>query len=375
MFRLLIRMQLLITQPTDQDDSINQTTYQDVLTNRSTDEDVLTNASSQCDHKCFIFFVEVVSNSDFIGTVRKLYFDLTLQLIHVRSYNNTVTSVKGLVVPSMTDKSKIELGTVTWNPDKFQFAANLSCVTKEDIESRLGGIIEQQWRSVHSGGPVRNDKILFVNSLTPDDARAYLSMQHITLTQDDYIEYFVPSVFAIVFSVGTKAYKFPLIHNDLAAISFLYSRMNFDQVLIPEGVSIKAYRFDLLTRPLEISEILQLCLNSFANSVFNAINQLHTLKALAHLDIRRPNICFRNGQAVLSDVDNLSGQPPEYMKSIMYSRLFDDASNYDWRQYAIMLARILENNESLYHTQPPIFSNAQSGQELTTLETGLLFPD
>ena len=125
----------------------------------------------------------MVSNSDFIGTVRKLYFDLTLQLIHVRSYNNTVTSVKGLVVPSMTDKSKIGLGTVTWNPDKFQFAANLSCVTKEDIKCRLGGIIEQQWRSVRSGGPVRNDKILFVNSLTPDDARAYLSMQHITLTQ------------------------------------------------------------------------------------------------------------------------------------------------------------------------------------------------
>ena len=169
-----------------------------------------------------------------------------------------------------------------------------------------------------------------VNLLTPDDARAYLSMQHITLTltQDDYIEYFVPSVFAVVFSVGTKVYKFPLIHNDLAAISSLYSRMNLDQVLIPEGVSIKAYRFDLLTRPLEISEI-QLCFNSFANSVFNAIDQLHTLTGLAHLDIRRPNICFRNGQAVLIDVDNLSGQPPEYMESIMYSRLFDDASNYD----------------------------------------------
>ena len=89
-------------------------------------------------------------------------------------------------------------------------------------------------------------------------------------------------------------YTFPLIHNDLGAISSLYSHMNLDQVLIPEGVSIKAYRFDLLTRPLEISEI-QLCFNSFANSVFNAIDQLHTLTGLAHLDIRRPNICFRNG--------------------------------------------------------------------------------
>ena len=55
----------------------------------------------------------------------------------------------------------------------------------------------------------------------------------------------------------------------------------------------------------------------------------------------------------------------------MYSCLFDDASKYDWRQYAIMLARILENNESLHHTQLPLFSNAQIGQELKNIyDTG-----
>ena len=76
-----------------------------------------------------------------------------------------MTSIKELVVPSMTEKSKIGLGTATWDPDRFEFAANLRCVTKEDIESQLAGIIEQQWGSVYSGVPVRN-KMLFVNSLT-----------------------------------------------------------------------------------------------------------------------------------------------------------------------------------------------------------------
>ena len=98
--------------------------------------------------------------------------------------------------------------------------------------------------------------------------------------------------------------------------------------------------------------------------MFNAINQLHTVTGLAHLDIRRPNICFRDGQAVLIDVDNLTHKPPEYMESIMYSCYFNNTTKYNWRQYAIMLARILENDESLYHTQPPSFSNTHIGQEL-----------
>ena len=63
----------LTNQPTDMDDSINQPTDEDDLTNKNT-------TSLQCNHKSFIL---VVSNSDFIGTVRKLYFDLTLQLIYI----------------------------------------------------------------------------------------------------------------------------------------------------------------------------------------------------------------------------------------------------------------------------------------------------
>ena len=77
----------------------------------------------------------MVSNSDFKRTVRKLYFYLTLQLIYIRSYNNTVTSIKELIVPSMTEKSKIGLGTVTWDPDEFEFAANLRCGFQGDTES------------------------------------------------------------------------------------------------------------------------------------------------------------------------------------------------------------------------------------------------
>jgi len=53
------------------------------LTNQPTDGDDLNN-----EDKCFIFFIELVSDSDFPATIRKLSFDLTLQLIHIRSYSD-----------------------------------------------------------------------------------------------------------------------------------------------------------------------------------------------------------------------------------------------------------------------------------------------
>ena len=128
-----------------------------------------------------------------------------------------MTSVEGLAVLSMTEKSKIGLKTVSWNPDKFEFAASLSCVTKEDIENRLGGIIEQQWRSVCSGGPVGNDDILSLDLLTLDDARAYLSMEHYKLTQNEYFT----SVYICYFLSRHNSVQ---ISSDLGVISSSYSQ-------------------------------------------------------------------------------------------------------------------------------------------------------
>ena len=141
-----------------------------------------------CKH--FTFFIEVVSNSDFIATVKKLYWALILQLLHIRSYNKTVTRVTGLVLPSKTKKSKIGLGTVEWNPKQFKFDAHLRYVTKEDLEDQLS-IIEEQVESVRGGGePVVEDVIFFASTLTSDDARTYLSTSNIQLTQSDTIRYF-----------------------------------------------------------------------------------------------------------------------------------------------------------------------------------------
>lgn len=101
-------------------------------------------------------------------------------------------------------------------------------------------------------------------------------------------------------------------------------------------------------------------------------NQLHTVTGLADLGIRRPNICFRDGQAMLIDMTH---KPPGYMELVIYNCPFHNATKYDRRQYAIMLARILEHDESRYHTHPPSFSDAQIGQELEdTYNTGN-FPD
>ena len=95
----------------------------------------------------------------------------------------------------------------------------------------------------------------------------------------------------------------------------------------------------------------------------------------AHLDIRVPNICFKKEKewmAVLIDLDqsletyevNMPGYDIE--NSIMHNQKFDTLEKYDWRQFALMLAKIAEGalmlakiaegNNFNYHTQGPVFT-------------------
>jgi len=109
---------------------------------------------------------------------------------------------------------------------------------------------------------------------------------------------------------------------------------------------------------------------SFAQSVVNAIEGLHHL-GFAHMDIRLPNICFDHidgsWQAVLIDLDNaceLTYPCEVYTDSIMYCVQIDKIKNYDWRQFAIMLARIIESSDDNYHTKGLVFKDNPFEQEL-----------
>ena len=90
-----------------------------VSTNIRPDVSVVSTSSQPNDLKRFIFFCgnSISSSGDndksLTDSLRKLYLDLLIQLIHVRSYNKGTMSVSGLLVPSNTIQSRVVL---TWNP-------------------------------------------------------------------------------------------------------------------------------------------------------------------------------------------------------------------------------------------------------------------
>lgn len=50
--------------------------------------------------------------------------------------------------------------------------------------------------------------------------------------------------------------------------------------------------------------------------------------------------------------------------SVMYNVGFSKLEQYDWHQFAIMLARILEGSEDEYHKRLPVFEKDDCGKEL-----------
>ena len=93
------------------------------------------------------------------------------------------------------------------------------------------------------------------------------------------------------------------------------------------------------------------------------------------MDLRLPNICFREENsvhtAVLIDLDDSqrTNQPANvidvdsHMYSIQYENL-ENYKNYDWRQLAIILLRIWECKDFDYHKGSLEFLKSEFGKEL-----------
>ena len=248
----------------------------------------------------------------------------------------------------------------------------MSPLDKGDVKEKLCEVITDQNQCVHGGGIIQSNNIYFSDMLSPIDVKTYLravvTQQDDIVMQDDAMLFF-QSLHSIVFAIRDKqkVYKISLTHSLLDSELVLRSLCNDSpttHVLLPDKKFGKYFQFPLLRGPLEIQE-LQLCFNSFAESVHQAITELHGT-GYAHLDIRMPNICYNDdGEAVLIDPDNLSTQLPGDIDSVMYDAPdFTVAAQYDWRQLAIMLTRVLEGSGSNYHTWKPKFPPNAIGRVL-----------
>ena len=60
-------------------------------------------------------------------------------------------------------------------------------------------------------------------------------------------------------------------------------------------------------------------------------------------------------EAILIDLDNVSNKPHISEDSIMYNIDFPKVTMYNWRQYKLLLIRMMDGNVDNYHTSVPDF--------------------
>ena len=271
-------------------------------------------------------------------------------------------SVSGLLVPSNTVQSRVVLATITWDPYLFEIVASKEFLTVDNVKARLRTVIADQYHNVCGGEAATNVTKYFTTMLEQSDLEKHLNTQFSSL-------YFMPSLYSIIFASADKVYKAPLVAHNLEEFFRLIPAdknavEGIKRTLFPLSSVFKFFSFPLLDGPLSVSEIQQ-CYFNFSQSVYEAIEEL---VQYAHLDIRTP---FKRSEgssspymAVLIDVDHAGRRLPVNFNSVMYDICFDSVGQYDWRQFAIMLARILDDNMENYHEEEPSFPEGEFGDTL-----------
>ena len=196
--------------------------------------------------------------------------------------------------------------------------------------------------------------------MSADDIQKYLSVHSLSNI------HFFHSKFSILFFSEShqKVFKRPLIDNILILLynkSIQAPELSKMQVLYPLEMLSNFYVYPLLHHPLDLKSIQQ-CFNSFATSVLHALEELHS-SGYAHLDVRIPNICFRQSeQGWQAEVG--SGWPPISESSLMFNVSFNCETKYDWQQFSLLLLRVIEGRDDGYHNRLPVFGNSSQKMAL-----------
>ena len=113
--------------------------------------------------------------------------------------------------------------------------------------------------------------------------------------------------------------------------------------------------FDLLNEPLSASEACT-CLAELVEGIAAALQQLHGY-GYAHLDVRLPNICFRDSKPVLIDFDRVCGTGTSAsLENKYHSQMYKAETGWlieqlDWKQLGIMIVQILDKiDPAEYHS-------------------------
>ena len=174
--------------------------------------------------------------------------------------------------------------------------------------------------------------------------------------------YQIQSGESIVIITDQKVYKYPLLSTHREnLLKILLQEIVSPRFLVPEKRRFLEFFFVYpKLKPIPVYLAKQ-SLKKLTKLVVLSLEELHS-QGLAHNDVRLDNICFKDGMAVLIDLD-MGGQTRNSCMdhtssdSLMYPRHMTDKKKLDWRQLAIMIVNIEEprKKNAIYHSKEPNF--------------------
>lgn len=301
-----------------------------------------------------ILILEVHScgkKASFANTIRKTILGLVDLLRYYSTFNQTVTSCKGLVVPKIgTAKCAIE---VTVEFQNFGFYYTLQEIPMDKFSETLKSVFQYNL-----------SKFEEVKLLTIDKFHFYIKLPMATMEKFGKDCEQVASKEAIMFRADDYYYKIPVVQTDCLKLSyyclFAPAHSELDNFITLTSIpDISAFRYlKVPHNPLSMEEA-KLCLGDFVIKTKQALKILHGA-GLYHCDVRLENICFKEDYT-LTFIDMDRSTPPNllsddcvYPDSCMYDVRLLRSGLMDWRQLSCIILWVITGGKKEgdeYHKQ------------------------
>ncbi len=261
-----------------------------------------------------IFICEMESSNDWSSTILKLAIQLCQMLASLRNRNgcNAINSLDGFFFPKETKRCVVEV-TVEWSDVKLKFIETHSNLNRGDVDARLRAVYVRNKHLWHISGwnhtevynyPIGSE---YLRSKFGDTARQVESGNSVVIDK----------VFKKPINVDEQLQLFRLVGKSHPQIGFPIA------VQIVGGVEF--FTFRVYSPPVSVAQIQQSGV-WYTEQLVNVVKLLHQCFNLAHLDIKRDNICVNsNLDLVLVDLDR------SYTNTEVACNLLDDRIKHlDW---------------------------------------------
>ncbi len=249
------------------------------------------------DNGATIFIFELESNSNWSNTTLKLTIQLAQMLASLRNRTGpSIDTIVGFYIPFKSVQCVVEV-QVKWSDSALKFVETHSYVEMIDVNARLAAIYLQN-KGYWDNSRWDNTMSVFNYPVTPTYLRKIFGVGAMQIQSGDSV--------VIVSSDLGGVYKKPMNTVEqqrlfeLFAFQHTHPNIGFPNNLLRVGDKI-FFRFSEYFPPATVPMIHEKCV-WYIRSLVNVVKALHALN-LAHLDIRRENICLSESGLVLIDLD------------------------------------------------------------------------